>query len=166
MVSKPGQGIYQPRPEPCTALVQPAGQRAAPHSAACSQGSGPDGGGEMPPLCQVRLRTWDVGAKDSLSVWVHLAGLPACGRGTLPFVLTLAPAPGMTCFRACGYQGRLGWLVGLKCVPLVLGALRGTQGLFFPLWKVLAPAPTCSPSCSQKGGRTDFSHPGRHHCEQ
>ena len=46
------------------------------------------------PLCQVRHEDMACGSRGwPDSMWVCLAGLPACRKVTLPFVVTLAPAP-------------------------------------------------------------------------
>lgn len=50
--------------------------------------------GETPPLCHEGREDTGCGSQGWLdSMWVCPAGLPACRKVTLPFAVTLAPAP-------------------------------------------------------------------------
>lgn len=86
--------------------------------------------------------------------WVCL--VPACRKLALPFVVTW-PQLSRTTWPP-GSQ-HLRWLAGLCRGPGTGGpSLEDPREL--GSWKDPVWAPSCSPACSRKRGRTGFSHPG------
>lgn len=118
-----------------------------------------------PPLCQVSSEDMGCGSQGRPDVtWACRAGLPACRKVALPFVVMPAPVPVLTCLRGSEQAVLAGWALKGSW-SWEFGSL-GPQRLSFLPWKSSVWAPFGSPAHSRKGGRMSSFHPGKHHYEQ
>lgn len=122
--------------------------------------------GPPTPPCQVRSEDrGGVGAEGGLTscgrAWQVC---PPAGRSHCPLWSRRPQLPLLTCPRGSEQAEQTGWALrgpwSWEFISL------GPQTLFFPPWKDPVLAPSGSPARSQKGGRTDSSHPGKDRHEQ